>query len=69
MQQTDASSVSGIIAESDDEEDTTVRRGESNSRVPDVPQSLGLSINLSLLSSPQLLQLLPLLFFKDCNGV
>ena len=31
---------------------TTVRGGgESSSRVPDVPQCLGLSINLSLLSS------------------
>lgn len=41
-----------MIAESDDE--TMVRTGESSSKVPDVPnvpQSLGLSINLSFLSS------------------
>ena len=51
MQQTDVSSASDIIAESNNEHGTTVRRGESSSRVPDVPQCLGLSINLSLLSS------------------
>lgn len=54
VQQTDVSSASGMITESDDECDTIVRTGESSSRVPDVsnvPQSLGLSINLSLLSS------------------
>ena len=51
VQQIDVSSASGIIAESNDELGTTVRRGESTSRVPDVPQGLGLSINLSLPSS------------------
>lgn len=54
VQQTDVSSASGMITESDDECDTIVRTGESSSRVLDVsnvPQSLGLSINLSFLSS------------------
>ena len=44
VQDTDQS-VSGIVAESDDEGDITVRRGKSSSRAPDIPQSLGLSIN------------------------
>ena len=39
--QTDVSTVSGVIAESEDEEDSS-----------DVPHSLGLSINLSVLSNP-----------------
>ena len=36
VQQTDVSSASGVIAESNDERGTTVRRGESSSRVSDV---------------------------------